>query len=249
MRRSLSRNARCRRSHSLPVLHTWIALPRVSRRSPAQELVLDLGRIDAVPISGATRDRRSAPRHQGRTESWMSMIGFAASPGTEVEPTWSTRTASRRARPGSAQPRARTSPAMRGRSRPARTRGAPAYPRAAREPRHRRSARARRRRLLRGVPRRCPPDATGRRASIPSWYGSSAPRSIASTSPSSLQPVARARPRSGRRLDDGGRSTRARRPRRSPGAGCRARASRRSWRSCRRRGTPCSRIPGMPGRC
>ncbi len=219
--RSASRNARCLRSHSLPTSQTWTCTrQRIAVVvAPAQELVFGLDRIDAVSIPGGderiddrgSRDR-GRHRHLDVDHRFRGQAGhgrrahvldadrevaeqLAETSGLLGEPRGPCR---RRSRPGrtrgSVPGSLRASPATRATSRRGRTRRrSPAVP---------------------GPPRRCPPDATGRRASRRPRRGR--PRRARSPRPSRRRSN-RSRPgrrRRDRRPDGGATSTRGRRPRR-----------------------------------
>ena len=198
-------------------------------------------------------DRRSALAGSAmRTETWMSITGFAARPGTEVEPTWSMRTTMFAERVADAvRLFVRTTPATQGRSRPIRTRACDhASPRASRGIRATWTpARTRRRSpAAPGRRRPCPPDAIGRRASTRPGTGRRRP--ARAPRPARLAPSRRHEPfadpvdplmmvgRAREHADSDGREEPA------PGAG---------FTSCveivSATGTPCSSIPGMSGRC
>ena len=82
--RSASRNARCRRSHALPTSHTWMCTCHgwsssypLLRNSCSVSIGSTLCRYPAA-TSGSTIGARGT---SDATDTWMSITGFAASPG------------------------------------------------------------------------------------------------------------------------------------------------------------------------
>ena len=190
--------------------------PRIAVVVPrAEELVLGLDGVDRcadsrAATSGSTMGSRGT---SDATDTWMSMTGFAAKPGTDVEPdVVDPRTASVAERLAEALGLLRrTVPARRVVVHEAVCAGAPLRL-AGFRPRPSPPARAGRTRRRSPAapdrPRRCPPDATGRRASRrPHRPGR--PRRARSPRPNRQRsdPSRACRRRDDRRLGGGGTST------------------------------------------